>query len=283
MDILISARAKVKRDPPSWPRSYSSHKLWSLAWHLPKLQCSLHSHTLHQPFPKVTVWIPPPQCIKHGTKLPVQPYLAGSWKVCFWERAWTSAFLSAGSQIGSIDPPTLYTPAVQDHSTSHQSFMSRSPKARDTARPQSKLRPPKVAGPGVKTRHTPCTKSVDTSKYYTNHNPSKHFKKDLGLQLSTNSWGHFQESPSIHPTCISTTPPFPSIRRCSSGLPGLWSSESRKGPRWWPCCRHITARESPKLATKSLPVDEVEKFQKGIGFFFIEIIVLHFVTCSEQA
>ena len=85
MDILISARAKVKRDPPSWPRSYSSHKLWSLAWHLPKLQYSLHSRPLHQPFPKVTVWIPPPQCIKHGTKLPVQPYLAGSWKVCFWE------------------------------------------------------------------------------------------------------------------------------------------------------------------------------------------------------
>ena len=35
------------------------------------------------------------------------------------------------------------------------SFIKRSPNARETARPQSRLRPPNVAGPGVKTRQTP--------------------------------------------------------------------------------------------------------------------------------
>mmetsp|Transcript_78388 Transcript_78388/g.196850 ORF Transcript_78388/g.196850 Transcript_78388/m.196850 type:complete len:250 (+) Transcript_78388:323-1072(+) len=36
------------------------------------------------------------------------------------------------------------------------SFMRRSPNALETARPQRTLRPPKFAGPGVKTRQTPC-------------------------------------------------------------------------------------------------------------------------------
>mmetsp|Transcript_1265 Transcript_1265/g.2904 ORF Transcript_1265/g.2904 Transcript_1265/m.2904 type:complete len:227 (-) Transcript_1265:554-1234(-) len=87
------------------------------------------------------------------------------------------------------------------------SFIRRSPKARETARPQSRLRPPKVAGPGVKTRHTPC---------------------------------------------MSTTPPQLSIRRCSSGRPGLWSSDNLRAPSVLPCCRQRTARESPRLATSSL-------------------------------
>mmetsp|Transcript_48255 Transcript_48255/g.151053 ORF Transcript_48255/g.151053 Transcript_48255/m.151053 type:complete len:317 (-) Transcript_48255:390-1340(-) len=87
------------------------------------------------------------------------------------------------------------------------SFMRRSPKARETARPHSTFLPPNVAGPGVKTRQTPC---------------------------------------------MSTTPPFASIRRRSSALPGLWSSDKRTAERrpFWE--RQSTARESPRLAMRSL-------------------------------
>ena len=48
--------------------------------------------------------------------------------------------------------------------------------------------------------------------------------------------------------CMSTTPPLPSILFCSSGRPGLWSSESRKTPKWFPCrstrckARHLQAQ-----------------------------------------
>mmetsp|Transcript_66860 Transcript_66860/g.207062 ORF Transcript_66860/g.207062 Transcript_66860/m.207062 type:complete len:248 (-) Transcript_66860:324-1067(-) len=51
---------------------------------------------------------------------------------------------------------------------------------------------------------------------------------------------------------MSTTPPFASIRRRSSALPGLWSSDRRTAERCPFCERHSTARESPKLAMRSL-------------------------------
>mmetsp|Transcript_60174 Transcript_60174/g.176587 ORF Transcript_60174/g.176587 Transcript_60174/m.176587 type:complete len:205 (-) Transcript_60174:597-1211(-) len=52
--------------------------------------------------------------------------------------------------------------------------------------------------------------------------------------------------------CMSTRPPTDSIRRRSSALPGLWSSERRTAERRPPCERHSTARESPRLAISNL-------------------------------
>mmetsp|Transcript_8927 Transcript_8927/g.24749 ORF Transcript_8927/g.24749 Transcript_8927/m.24749 type:complete len:245 (+) Transcript_8927:239-973(+) len=106
--------------------------------------------------------------------------------------------------------PPGATPAQSYRSAS---FKSKSPKARETARPQRTMHwPPNFAGPGMKTRQT----------------PSK-----------------------------STIPPLASIRRCSSGLLGLWSSDRGTATSWGPPAamllppRQSTARESPTQATSN--------------------------------